>query len=87
MSSSHGVGSGPGAPPRGTFALWAMLCVAVVECVLGTGVVFGFSALQLALAREGTYAELCEASGAGPGALASAGGCEAQKAKPGAGPS
>ena len=56
-----------------------MLCVAVVECVLGTGVVFGFSALQLALAREGTYAELCEASGAGPGALASAGGCEAQK--------
>ena len=79
MSSSHGVGSGPGAPPRGTFALWAMLCVAVVECVLGTGVVFGFSALQLALAREGTYAELCEASGAGPGALASAGGCEAQK--------
>ena len=79
MSSSHGVGSGPGAPPRGTFALWAMLCVAVIECVLGTGVVFGFSALQLALAREGTYAELCEASGAGPGALASAGGCEAQK--------
>jgi len=34
-----------------------------VECLVGTGVVFGFSGLQVALIRDGVYEELCPGGG------------------------
>ena len=38
---------------------WSFVAFAFVECLTGTGIIFGFSGLQMALLREGVYSERC----------------------------
>jgi hypothetical protein len=49
---------------RATAVRWSYVALAFVECLLGTGVVFGFSGLQVALIRDGVYEDLCGADDA-----------------------
>ena len=39
---------------------WALVALSCVEVLTATGIMFGWSALTLALRREGQYAELCD---------------------------
>ena len=53
---------------------WCLVALAFVEVLTATGIMFGWSAISLALQREGVYAELCTNSSAvGP--------CDAQVLK------
>lgn len=73
MEAAEGGGAGWAAAPHQSESerrLWAALVWSGAECLLLTGVMFGFGSLELALRRDGVYAELC--------AEPDSGGCEAQ---------
>ena len=52
---------------------WCLVALAFFEVLTATGVMFGWSAMSLALQREGVYANLCDAAW-----LPEAGPCDAQ---------
>ena len=60
----------PGGP---TTYKWCLVALAFLEVLTATGVMFGWSAMSLALQREGVYANLCDAAW-----LPEAGPCDAQ---------
>ena len=49
----------PGGP---TTYKWCLVALAFLEVLTATGVMFGWSAMSLALQREGVYANLCDAA-------------------------
>ena len=58
---------------RPTTYKWCLVALAFLEVLTATGVMFGWSAMSLALQREGVYANLCDAAW-----LPEAGPCDAQ---------
>ena len=41
---------------------WLLVALAFIEVLTGTGIMFGWSAISLALTRDGVYSELCSNS-------------------------